>query len=72
VDREVVKVVVSWWRWATMFVPEVYTGMTYKWRSLEIGVKFEIQKYDSDYLNSNIRILEPTIVGVGLTAAVSF
>lgn len=49
----------------TLFVPEIYTGLALRWTYAELGVKFEVQKWQSD--NDNYSFQSPTIVGIGGT-----
>jgi hypothetical protein len=53
----------------TLFVPEIYTGLDYRWNFATIGAKFEIQHWRTDYAAN---IVSPTIVGIGATASVAW
>ena len=55
----------------TPFVAELYTGLDYRWNFADIGLKFEIQRWDSQMLDHQANFA-PTIVGVGATASVAW
>jgi hypothetical protein len=54
----------------TLFVPEVYTGLNYRWDFATFGARFEIQHWDSDTTGLGLNPL--TIVGIGGTASVAW
>jgi hypothetical protein len=55
----------------TLFVPEVYTGLDYRWSFVDVGTKFEVQKWESER-TSSLPIAPPTVVGIGATMSVIF
>jgi hypothetical protein len=54
----------------TLFVPELFTGLELRWTYAQLGVKFEVQKWQSD--QDNYSFQSPTIVGIGGTLTAKY
>ena len=54
----------------TLFVPELFTGLELRWTYAQLGVKFEVQKWQSDH--DNYTFQSPTIVGIGGTLTAKY